>query len=213
MSNLFYGVYLVGFLPFLFFYWRRLKEDYTSSQIFTSGFYIIFLTLTVSLVFVLGLSRLIHSSAVFSTSGLWFWGAMIGFILGLGLSIFKLNLKFFETFEAGILGSFFWLSIIFLIDSVKDSSLVSLIGFAVMVLLIFLFFFFEGKYKKFTWYRSGKIGFSGLAVSGMFFFIRACLALFFPFVLSFVGKLDALISGGVSFILFLLLYNLSEYEK
>lgn len=213
MSNLFYGVYLVGFLPFLFFYWRRLKEDYTSTQIFTSGFYIISSILITSLIFVLGVSRLIHPSAVFSTSGLWFWGGIVGFMVGLGISIFRLNLKFFETFEAGILGSFFWLSIIFLINSVKDSSLVSLIGFGVMTLLIFLFFFLEGKYKKFTWYRSGKIGFSGLAVSGIFFFARACLALFFPFVLSFVGKLDALISGAISFILFLLLYNLSEYDK
>jgi len=213
MSNLFYAVYAIGLLPFLFFFWRRLKEDYTSGQIFTAGFYIIFSVFFFILAFTLGIPRVIAASPIYSPSGLWFWGAVLGLMIGLGLSIWKLNLKFFETLEAGILGSFFWLAVIFLINSVRDSSVVSLTAFGVSAALILLFFFLDGRYKKFTWYRSGKIGFSGLAVAGTFFFVRAAVALFFPFVLSFVGKLDALISGSISFILFLLLYNLAEYEK
>lgn len=213
MSNLFALVYIIGFLPFLFFFWRRLKEDYTSNQIFTSGFYIFFLVVFLSLIFSLLIPKVVGQTAIFSTTGLWFWGGIFGFLIGIGISIWKLNMKFFEILEAGNLGLLFWICLIFLIDSVKNSSLISLISFVVLSVLIFLFFFLDARYRKFTWYRSGKIGFSGLSVMGIFFLLRAIVALFFPFVLSFVGKVDALISGSISFILFLLLYNLSEYDK
>lgn len=210
MSNLVSGVSVLGFLPFLFVFWRRLKEDYSSSQIFESGFYIIFGVFFLGLLGLWVLPAFVHSSPIFSTAGLWFWGAFAGFVLGLTISVVKLNLRFFESFEAGSLGMLIWLALIYLTDSLKNSSLPSLIAFGVCLALICLFFFLSGRYKKFTWYRSGKIGFTGLATLGIFFFFRVLVALFFPFVLSFVGRVDALLSGAVSFILFLLLYNLAE---
>lgn len=210
MSNLLGIFCALGFLPFLFVFWRRLREDYSSGQIFESGFYIIFGIALFALLSLFILPSFIHSSPIFSISGLWFWGAAMGFILGLGLSIFRLNLRFFESFEASAPGLLIWLAIIYLADSIKSSSLSSLIAFGFDLLLILLFFFLDGRYKKFAWYRSGKIGFTGLATLGTFFFVRTVVALFFPFVLSFVGRVDALLSAAVSFILFLLLYNLAE---
>lgn len=210
MSNLLTAISFLGVLPFLFIFWKRLKEDYSSVQIFTSGFYIIFSIIFFVLISLLALPNLIHASPVFSPTGLWFWGGVLGFAVGLGFSIWKLKLKFFESFESAAIGLLIWLAIVFFLDSVGNSSLVSLISLGVIIALIALFFFVDGRYKKFTWYRSGKIGFSGLATLGIFFLIRTGVALFFPFVLSFVGRVDALISGVVSFILFLLLYNLAE---
>lgn len=210
MSNLISIFYFVGFLPFLFIFWKRLREDYSSSQIFESGL-IIILSMTISmLLFHFGLSRIIPTSTIFLPEGLWFWGGVVGSLIGLIVSILRLNLRFFETFESAFVGLLIWISIVFLTNSIKDSSLFSLVAGIVCLILVFLFFFLSGRYRKFTWYRSGKIGFTGLAVSGIFFFTRAITALIFPSMMSFVGRIDALLSALVSFILFLLLYNLAE---
>ncbi len=210
MSNLITALSFLGFLPFLFVFWGRLKEDYTSGQMFATGFYIIFAALVLALIGLFLLPDLLHASPIFSPTGLWFWGGVLGFVIGLILAIWKLNLKFFESFEAAGIGFFIWLALVFFIDALKNSSVVSLIALTVIIGLILLFFFFDARYKKFTWYRSGKIGFAGVASLGVFFFIRTVIALFFPFVLSLIGRVDALLSGAVSFILFLLLYNLAE---
>src|SRR5258708_32013600 len=68
MSNLNSLVgFLVGILGFLFLFWRRLKEDYTSDQIFSFGFLLVGALLIGS---ILGL--LVHTPP-----GLWFWGAFL----------------------------------------------------------------------------------------------------------------------------------------
>lgn len=210
MSN-FIGVFsLLGVLPFLFFFWRKLRDDYSSAQIFGAGFYMIFFILLFAGISIFGLSGIIPTTPVFSPTGLWFWGSVLGFVVGLTLAVIKLNVRFFETFEAASIGLLYWLGLVFIFDSIKSQSTSSLISFGVTAGLIGLFYFLNRRYKKFTWYRSGKIGFSGLATVGVFFLLRSILAFFFPFVLTFVGRVDALISGSVSFILFLLLYSLAE---
>lgn len=211
MSNLLpYIIFLFGSFIFLFTYWKKLKEDYAGVEIFTSGFYILAGIGVFTLIFGLLLKSFLHDSAFFTGSGLWFWGGVAGATVGFIASILRFRLKLFETFEAMGIGLLFFILLFFIYDALKNQSIFSLIGSVILTGLVGVFFFLEGNYRKFTWYKSGKVGFSGLSVIGLLFLLRTVVGLTFPFVFSFIGRVDALISGSISFILFLLLYNLGE---
>jgi len=77
------------------------------------------------------------------------------------------------------------------------------------MLIIGLFYFLETKYKKISWYRSGRVGFSGLTTAAIFFLLRAAISPFYPNLLTFSGSFEYLFSGLVAFILFFLVYNLA----
>lgn len=190
----------LGVLIFLFVFWKRLKEDYTTSQIFTTGLYMI-----------VGISL----ATVFSRKFLehwWFWLSFIGAALGLILGILKFKLRFFETFEAGVAATFPWLGVVFLSDSIEKSKPASFIGFIVIILLTVLFYFLDAHYKKFTWYKSGRVGFTGLTTLGLLLLLRAAVAPIVPDMLSFSGKYEAIISGILAFVSFLLVFNLSRTQ-
>jgi hypothetical protein len=193
-------VNILGVLIFLFILWKRLKEDYASQVVFSSAFYIL-LGLTVG-----------YLVTFFFFKQWFFWGAFVGSMLGLGISVFKLRLRFYETFEAMVLSFLPALSLIFLKDSVINSSLVSFSAFLVVLFVIFVFSFLDGHYREFTWYTSGKIGFVGLSTLGFFFLIRTGVAIFFHDVLSFVGKSEVFVSGTLAFICFLMIFNLARKE-
>lgn len=194
-------VNLLGAVVFLYLFWKRLKDDYVSSSIFSTGFYIV-------LGVVLGV--LISTYLIPSW---WFWISIVGATAGFCLGIVRFKLRFFETFEAVTLGLLPWLAIFFLSDSVTNASAYSLGYFLFISSLIVLSYFLMKSYKTFTWYKSGKVGFVGLATASLFFLLRGVIALLFPFVLSFVGSSEVILSGVVSFALFLLLFNLSRYEE
>jgi hypothetical protein len=190
----------LGSLSFLFFFWRRLREDYSGTQIFTTAFYIligVFLFFAISFNFI---------------SPWWFWLSLLGGFLGLILGIFRYKLRFFEVLETFLTAFFPWLTLIFLSDSILKLNLISLV-FSVLILgLIGVFYYLDDHYKGFVWYRSGRIGFAGLTTAGLFFLIRMVIATFFPFVISFSGKSDIFLSGIGAFILFLLTYHLARSE-
>ncbi len=191
----------LGSFSYLFIVWQRLRQDYASPTIFTVSFYVIAgIAAGSALAFVLGLARL------------WFWLMALGagFACLAGWRRFKM--RFFELFEALSLGLFYWLTMVYLGDAVINSSLASLIGFVVVGLIIFCFYFIEDQYKKFTWYKSGKLGFAGLVSLGTFFLIRAIIALFWPNVLFFSGSSDSIISSLLAFLLFLTLFSLSRQK-
>lgn len=190
---------LVGFLSFLFLFWRRLKEDYPSGLIFSFAF------LTALPIFVAHLVV----KYVLKLPAYWFAAAMIGLILGFTIGILRHRLKFYETLEGIVVGGVFWLAVIFTFDGFGRLNLPSMLAALLLFLLIAGFFLVDKHYKNFGWYRSGKIGFSGLALAGFFFMVRA-LAFFAPVdVLSLTGRVDAIASAIVAFAFFLLLYNLS----
>src|SRR3989344_2606669 len=88
---------------FLFLFWRRLKEDYTQNQIFTTAFYTL-----------LGFSLGSIVSDNFAPDW-WFWTSFLGGSLGIFVGTIRFNLRVFEALEAGILSSlilygflFFW---------------------------------------------------------------------------------------------------------
>ncbi len=194
------AVNVFGYLISTFLLWKRLKEDYSSQQIFNTAFYI----LIGLLVFYFAGSKLIYPY--------WFWFSLVGMILGLSLGIYRFHLKAYETIEANISGLLIWLALIFLTDSVMNSSLFSFGGFATVTAITGIYYFLDSHYHNFTWYKSGKIGFSGLATAGIFFLVRAIIAGIYPYVLSFSGKYEVYLSAIASFIFFLLTYNLSRIK-
>lgn len=188
----------LGILVFLFVFWKRLREDYTTGQIFTTGLYMI-----------IGISLAVIIATKF-LGPWWFWLGFAGAGLGLVLGVSRFKLRFFEVFEAGVSATFPWLGVVFLSDSIEKSNLTSFIGFVIIVLLIALFYFLDAHYKKFAWYKSGRVGFTGLATLGLFLLLRAAVAPIMPDMLSFSGKYEAIISGISAFVAFLLVFNLAR---
>lgn len=190
---------VIGGFVFLFVFWRRLKEDYDSFVIFSTQFFILvgFLVAYLTTKFVLKLPDV------------WFWADFVGFSAGLTLGLIRFKIRFYELLEASVIGSLYWLAIVFITYSLVNYSLPSLIASGVLILLVVVFYLLDARYKGFAWYKSGKIGFSGLATLGLFFLLRATSSLLVSNVLSFSGKFDSIASGILAFGSFLLLYKRS----
>jgi len=189
-----------GAVFFFFLFWKKLKEDYRSPSIFSAAFYIL-----------IGIGVLGFLSERFFPEW-WFWANVLGVVLGFGLGILRFKLRFFESLEAVVVGLLPWLSFVFLRDAVSNANLPSLIGFVVLFLIIVFYLFIDRHYKRFTWYKSGKVGFSGLMTLGVLFLARTTVAVLFPFVLSFSGPIDSIMSGVIAFTSFLLVFNLARQE-
>lgn len=207
MSNVISNV--IGILGFLFLFWRRTKEDYSSDQIFSFSFTIV---LGILIGFLVGsfIGNKIPSSNIFSPKSLWFWGSFIGGCIGFEIAFLKSKLRFFENLEAASLGFIFWIFAISLISSIQTLDLKLLTYSVILGSLIPLFFFFSSHYKRFAWYKSGKIGFAGLATLAVFFLTRFLVALIDPAMLSFTSKFDAIIDITVAFAFFITLFKLAE---
>jgi len=193
-------LHAVGILGFLFIFWKRVKEDYISSQTFSGGFLIlagILLAFSLSLKF---------------ASLWWFWLVILGYLLGLLFGILKFNFKFTEVFEAANIGLMFWLMFAFLNHAITNSNLSSLIGAGILFIGLMSFSLLDKYYKRFSWYKSGRVGFSGFTVAGFIFLIRAVGTAFYQTLYTSAGRFDFLLSSVAAFIFFLLVYNLSRTE-
>jgi hypothetical protein len=188
---------LVGGFVFVYLFWKRLKDDYLSEQLFTTSFFVIF-----------GIAAGILVSRFYPSW--WFWLVTVAVCLGGGFSIYRFRLRAFEVAEALVFSLLPWLGLIFVSDSISHLSLPSFVGFVVSALLLALFIYFDRHYKNFSWYVSGRVGFSGLMVAAIFFSLRAVVAIFSPFVLSFVGKLELVLSGASAFLFYFLVFRLSR---
>ncbi len=188
---------MLSSLLFLFVFWTRLKEDYTQNQIFTTGFYVLL---------GMGCGNILADNYF----GLWwFWTGLAGGVLGLVMGIRHFRLRVFEAMEAFVIAGlslFFIVSLSELIRAYSLSSLALTLGIASFIVL---FLFLDAHYKKFSWYKSGRVGFSGLTVLGLFFLIRSVVAMGNLSVLSFAGDLEVVLSGVISFTSFMTVYNLS----
>lgn len=191
-------VSLLGILVFLFLFWKRLKEDYVAEIVFGASFYILVglgIGWTVSLRFF---------------PNWFFWFSFTGGVVGLVVSFLRFKVKFYETLEAFIISSLPWLAFIFLENSVEKSSFSSFLGFAAILLLMLISYYFDTHYKKFVWYKSGRLGFTGLATAGIFFSVRLILAILKVPVLSLVNVSEIAISGILTVTSFALLFNLGR---
>lgn len=189
---------LIGLFIFLFLFWKRLKEDYLPNQIFSTFFYILFFML---------LTYFLSSSFL---SSWWFWLTYAGFVAGLIIGIIRFKLKFFETYEAAFLGFLISFSLYLLGDSIRNLNIVSFIGFVIVIILVGLFQFIDMSYKNISWYKSGKVGFTGLVLTILLFLVRAIVYLFYPNVLSILPNLEIYFSLVSALIFLVLTYNLSR---
>ena len=190
---------LLGVFVFLFLYWKKFKEDFPTSLIFSSAFYIL-----------TGIFLGIIISHFLFPSG-WFWLAFVGASVALIISVFRFHLKLYETIESATISLLPWLSLVFFNNAVTTSLPTSFLATVFCVLLIILFLFLDSHYRSFTWYSSGKVGFSGLSILGIFFLARAILAIFPLNVISFV-KVETFVSGIISLVLFFSVYKLSKQK-
>lgn len=176
-------------------------EDYSSAIIFTACFYIFIGVLVGYLI-----------AAKFIPS--WFlYIELLGAGAGLTFSIYKFKIRLYEGIEATVVSFLPWLGLFFLKDSVVNFSLFSFVGFLILLILLFIFYYFDLHYKNLNWYRSGRIGFAGLATLGLFFLIRAAVAIFLTGVVSFVGRSETVVSGALAFICFLAIFNLGKIKN
>ncbi len=209
MSNITIIISLViGILGSLFLFWRELKEDYDNNQIFSYGF-IVSAFIIVGFLIGIFLKTKIPSSNIFNPAGIWFWTSFIGGVIGWVIAYFKFRFKFFETLEAGSVGFVFFIFVVNLLNSLQPVNVKAILFALFSGFLVLIFYMLDSRYKTFSWYKSGRVGFSGLAILAIFFLVRAVVALADPSMVSFVGKGDAILDSVVSFIFFLTLYNLS----
>jgi hypothetical protein len=192
------AVTILALLVFLFLFWKRLKEDYSAEIIFRTAIYIL-----------VGIG--IGWAAAFKFFPAWFfWAVVAGAAVGLSFAILRFKVKFYETLEAFIISSLPWLGLVFIEDSVARSSFSSFLAFIVILVMVFVIYYLDTHYKRFTWYRSGKIGFAGLTVALIFFLTRTAVAIAKVTMLSFVGRSEVVISGVMALVSFLLLFNLGR---
>ncbi len=192
---------LISFIAsyfFLFLFWYRLRDDYMRHQIFTTGFY----TLTGLLC---GIALAFYIKPEF-----WFWTGLASSLAGLGIGIYRFKLRLLEVFEAYEIGMLFLLQCAFFYHAINQKNILSLFGVAVILVLFILFIFFHKRYKRIQWYRSGKVGFAGIVIAGLFFLIRAVIALTPLPMLSLGGALDAILSAFLAFLFFLRLFTLAR---
>lgn len=192
------AVGITGVLLFLYVFWKRLKDDYSSDIIFQSSTVIL-----LGSVLGLGIAKLFFSQY-------FFWLSILGILAGFVLMVFKFKLRLFETLEALILATLPLAALMFFKDSIVKSSLYSFLAFVGVLVLIFTSYWLDVNYKSFTWYKSGRIGFAGLLVGIIFFLIRTVIACFGVAVISFVGQLEIFLSGALTLSLIGLLIYLGR---
>lgn len=164
----------VGLFLFSFILWKRLREDYRSDDIFT---------FTLGLVLA-GLVSFWLSSEVMPSLSFWFTllgSGVTGFVL-----IRRYSFRFFEVIDA-LVPAFFLLGL-FLFKNYL--SLVFIISFMA-------YKFLEKRYRRFSWYPSGKIGFAGLASLALFFLLYGLLAILPVGVLSLSQDLPSSLASAV----------------
>ncbi|GEM_PF-644930 len=203
----------LGSIITLFIYWRALKEDYEKEKIFSSGLIMLIgMFLGLFAIYLPAKSVPVNDvvNPVINPKGFWFWGSFLGFFVALLYSTQKFKIKPYEAVESLVPGMFivaiFYSLASYVLTGDNNFSLFS----AIIISLGILFTFLKSKYKSFSWYKSGKIGMSGIFTLGAFFLIRVILAIKLPQSFLVAGRVDLIPSSIISFLMFFLVYNLSE---
>lgn len=202
MSTLHAVFFAAAFIISAFFFWRLLRSDYESEKIFTLSLVTLITGIILTAVFVLSVGKFPQVLFYVNTTLFWFWPASLAFFFSNLFARYKFSMKPFEIFEAQAL-AFIYFQLL--------TTLFFRFFFAATFFALFLVLFhiLKFNYKKFTWYRSGRIGFAGLVTLATFFLARSIIAIFLGSVLSLSGRADTLVSAIVAFILFLNLYKLT----
>jgi hypothetical protein len=184
LTNLFF------ILLFLFIFWRKIKEDYVAERIFSTAFFAIVALIVVSLF------------TTYYYPRWWFWGAFAGVFVGVFVGVKRFRMRFFELVDAMVIAMLPWTAGIFLLDAMQNKEILSLVASIFIIFLVFTYVIIDKHYKRFLWYRSGRVGFTGMTVLGLFFTVRAAVAAYVPGMLTLVGFYDVIVSGVVAFLAF-----------
>ncbi len=151
----------LGITLYLYLFWKRLKEDYAPEKVFNLAVLVLAGVLIGKIV------------SVYFAVNYQFWVSFAsGFIFYLA-GIYRMKINFFESLDAITVSYLPWISLLFLTDAVKERSLYNFLAFWVCLVLIFIYFFLNANYKKFTWYKSGRIGFSGVVTLFLAFLVKS----------------------------------------
>jgi hypothetical protein len=129
----------------------------------------------------------------------------LGYIIGCYRNAIKIY-DGYDSFIVSLLISGLVSGVIFF-NSVDLPKIIFYISIAASLLVYFLV---HRQYKSFIWYRSGKRGFSGLFITGLFFLIRSVVSLIKPELTIMVTTYDIFISGLISFVSFLNIFILGK---
>lgn len=191
---------LLGAFLFSFILWRKLKEDWPHEHIFTFTLFTL-----------LGGTLGWWVSSLFFP-GLLFWAT---FFAGSAFALWALKrfgLRFFEVADS-IVPAWFWLSLFIFLGRSFGSRLFLFEAGASLV-SIFIYNFFLSRYRAFSWYPSGKVGFAGLAGLSLYFLLRASIEILAYLMLSFTLNLfDLGVNISLALVLTVVVYLRSGRER
>lgn len=198
--------YFFALIGYLFIYWRRLKEDYAPQVIFASGFIIIISIAVASLIALIAFGSVSYA----------FWIAIGIYLVAFYFVLKKYRLRGYETFEASGMGLLFIVLVSSLWSFVASPNPASFVLVLLPILAHLIFGFLDSRYKRFTWYSSGRVGFAGLTAILLYFLMRSVVVVFAPStMLSFsgsivLGKIDIVFCGITAALLFIYIYSLAK---
>ena len=195
MALLFYLLLFLAVVSFSYVFWLRLREDYSSDQIFSMTLLCLFGGLLGWIIF----DRWLPSLS--------FWG----FIVGAGLfglyAIRKMEIRLLEALDGVVLG-FVWFSLFFYLGDIVrvgaaafslQTRFVDLVVFLPSITSLLVFYLYLRNYRRFSWYPSGKLGFIGGGLASLYFTLRALVDFYLFWVLSFSSLIfDSVLSLLVS---------------
>lgn len=170
------------FTVFSFVLWKKLKDDYTHDLIFS---------FTLISLFVAAFGVILAGNFL---PGFSFWFVFLLQLICVTWFVKREYFKFYELVDAFSIAwlAFFLLSNIsdLVMQIIKDKGIRILdLHFVLHVVLIgFVFLLYKTilkKYRSFSWYPSGKIGFLGFAVLTLYFLFRSLVAIVISGVLPF----------------------------
>lgn len=185
MTLLYYSLVLLAVFSFAFTVWRRLHEDYPDKPVF-------YLTILV----------LFFGLAGQYLAGI--WGFLVGAVAALWWVSLHFKIRFFEAADA-LASASLWLWTLLAAAGLARAGAGELLPKFVLVaigaLSLILHYFFLARYRGFSWYISGRVGFAGLGALSVYFFLRLLAFFLFWMLSSNVYAFDGLLAGAAATVL------------
>jgi len=193
---------LISYIILSYFLWKELKVDYLNTQIFTFSFW-----------FVVTCYLGAYLTYLFLFPNFWFYGGLIFSLSSFLLLTKKYGIKRYEILDCLVKGILSFSLVVILLDFVIfQRDLRNLFLVSVIFILILIHNYIKSNYKKFSWYKSGRIGIAGSITISVFFLTRLVISLNSLGMLSFSGKTmpEAVLSLGVLTISLYNVYRLTQ---